>query len=281
MGIIRFSLPCSAKHLLHMSTIRFLFFALFAISLFSACDRRPQQKGISLDQLSQTDAAQDTSVGVSQVITRPSTVLLTAHPDHRLVTVYKLIQETGRKGAYIGTNHYYHSHSDSDEVEEGLGNRWNAWHGHYMPGIEALQGANLLHISHYNMKTKARNDLFEHPVWINTLYYPAFETDTLNGKPVVRDYYLVSAYDEDTNKDSIVNFRDLRHFYHFDLEGKKRTQLIPPNYSVVSSEYDPANDAMYIFASLDANGNGRRDTEEPVHVFWISLKAPMLAERLY
>ncbi|MCC6726614.1 MAG: hypothetical protein IT258_19085 [Saprospiraceae bacterium] len=131
------------------------------------------------------------------------------------------------------------------------------------------------------MKTKARNDLFEHPVWINTLYFPAFETDTLNGSSVQRDYYMVSAYDEDTNRDSMVNYRDLRRFYHFDLEAKKRTQLIPPNYSVVSSEYDPANDAMFVFASLDANSNGKRDTEEPVHVFWFSMKAPAPGERLY
>lgn len=223
------------------------------------------------------------SLGVANAktaLTRPSTVLLTAHADHRLVTVYKLLQNPERGKAYLGTNYYYRS--DEEPYEEGeIGPRRNAWHGHYMPGIEALHGVNLLNISHYDMKSKARNDLFEHPVWINTLYYPAFETDTLNGSPVQRDYYMVSAYDEDTNRDSMVNYRDLRRFYHFDLEGKKRTQLIPPNYSVVSSEYDPANDAMFVFASLDANSNGKRDTEEPVHVFWFSLKVPAVGERLY
>ncbi|MBK8567279.1 MAG: hypothetical protein IPN76_29140 [Saprospiraceae bacterium] len=250
----------------------------------SSCRNEPQEelKGISVDQLSDTEGVAD-SVGEgvpAKVVTRPSDVLLTAHADHRLVTVNRLMQHSSYRGGktYLGSNYYY---SSSDYEEEEGYPRLNAWHGHYMPGIEAVRGVNLLNISHYNMNTKTKHDLFELPVWVNTLYYPAFETDTLNGKPVMRDYYMVSAYDEDTNKDSILNYHDLRRFYLFDLEGKRLAQLVPPNYSVVSSEYDPANDAMFVYASLDENANGKRDVVEPVHVFWFSLKAPAPGERLY
>lgn len=42
----------------------------------------------------------------------------------------------------------------------------------------------------------------------------------------------------------------------------------------MSSEYDPANDYMYIFAKLDENGNGQMETNEKMHIFWIDLKNP-------
>ncbi len=255
-----------------------LFFALLVLSACSD-DADHTEKGISIDELSEIEADSLAEAVPSKVVTRPSDVLLTAHPDHRLVTVNRLMQHSSNRGGktYLSSNYHYNSYMDEEEGYPRL----NAWHGHYMPGIEAVRGVNLLNISHYNMKSKAKNDLFGHPVWVNTLYYPAFEQDTLNGAPVVRDYYMVSAYDEDTNKDSILNYHDLRRFYLFDLEGKRLAQLVPPNYSVVSSEYDPANDAMFVYASLDENANGKRESEEAVHVFWFSLRAPAPGERLY
>jgi hypothetical protein len=256
----------------------FLYF-LSLIIIQSSCflNKEKSQKDISLDQSSQSSELPDSTNGMSlgKIATRPSSVLLTGHAAHRLVAVNKLIQDFGERRSYIDGNHYYQSYSEDEVVGE------SAWHGHFMPGIEALYGSSLLNITHYNMLTKQQNDLFEQSVLIKTLYFPANEIDTLNGVPIVRDYYMISAYDEDTNKDSLINYYDLRHFYLFDLEGKRRTPLVPSNYSVISSEYDPSNDAMFVFASLDANSNGKRETEEPVHIFWFSLKSPAPAERLY
>ncbi len=59
---------------------------------------------------------------------------------------------------------------------------------------------------------------------------------------------MVSVYDDDSNKDGFINVKDLRKFYYFDIEGKNKKNLIPANYSVMSSEYDSANDFMYVFA---------------------------------
>ncbi|MEM9887809.1 MAG: hypothetical protein AAF849_18080 [Bacteroidota bacterium] len=50
--------------------------------------------------------------------------------------------------------------------------------------------------------------------------------------------------------------KDLRRFYHFDLEVSKKTDLIPKNYSVMSSEFDPENDFMYVFARMDESKKG-------------------------
>lgn len=58
-------------------------------------------------------------------------------------------------------------------------------------------------------------------------------------------------------------------------------QLIPDLYSVSSSQFDPSNDYMYIYATMDENGNGHQDDTEDVHVFWIDLKAPSKGVRLY
>ena len=141
--------------------------------------------------------------------------------------------------------------------------------------------ADWMNIGHYDLETKTKNNLFEKPVVIKTLYYPSFIQDALNYRPTQRDYYMVSVYDEDTNQDSLINQKDLRRFYHFDLFGKDKKTLIPKNYSVLSSEYDPENDFMFIFANLDENKNGKREEAEPVHAFWLDLKAPDTGERLY
>lgn len=92
---------------------------------------------------------------------------------------------------------------------------------------------------------------------------------------------MVSVYDEDTNKDGYINVRDLRRLYYFDITGNNKRALIPVNYSVYKSEYDPANDFMYIFAQLDKNENGKIDEGEDHHIYWIDLKNPERTGRQY
>jgi len=123
--------------------------------------------------------------------------------------------------------------------------------------------------------------IFPKPVLVRTLYYPAFSKDTLNYSPVVRNYYLISAYDQDTNKDGFINIKDLRRFYYFSLDASQKQLLVPANYTVYKSEYDPANDYMYVLAQLDENNNGNIEEKEPVQIFWINLKDPMQAGKLY
>jgi hypothetical protein len=150
-----------------------------------------------------------------------------------------------------------------------------------MPGIDILFGYNLLNIAHYDLKQEKGNFLFNHPVLVKTFYYPSFEQDSIDKQPINRNFYLVSVYDEDTNKDTLINKNDLRRFYLFDSSCIVKTQIIPTNYSVIRSQYDSKNDIMYIFARLDENKNGTQDKSEPVNVFWFSLKAPSKAKRLY
>ena len=52
--------------------------------------------------------------------------------------------------------------------------------------------------------------------------------------------------------------------------------MIPINYSVMNSEYDPGNDRMYIFAKVDQNQNGELDIKDPTNIFWINLKNPKM-----
>ncbi|MDP1727870.1 MAG: hypothetical protein Q8M15_13880 [Bacteroidota bacterium] len=103
----------------------------------------------------------------------------------------------------------------------------------------------------------------------------------MNNKPVNRNYFIVSAYNDDTNKDGYINPKDLRRIYLFNISGEKQKALIPENYSVFKSEYDSENDLMYVFAQLDTNENGSRDEGEPIHIFWIDLKEPYKTGRQY
>ncbi len=150
-----------------------------------------------------------------------------------------------------------------------------------MGALLLMQGTHMVNISVHNNKNQTQKNFFETPVLIKTLYYPSFSKDTLNTKPILRNYYMVSVYDEDTNQDGFINIHDLRRFYHFNSEGVNKHPLVPVNYSVISSEYDPANDFMYVFARIDSNENGKAEDMEDIHVFWINLSNPLNNGLLY
>ena len=207
--------------------------------------------------------------------TRPSNVLLTGVPNVRLTTIYKVNLNKKDNSTFIGSNSFYYRY------EETEGNTSNNWNNNLMPGLESVYGYNLTNISHYDIKENKQKNFFEKPVLVRTLYYPAFSKDTLNGKPVNRNYFIVSVYNDDTNKDGFVNLKDLRRLYLFDINGVRQKALIPENYSVFKSEYDSDNDFMYVFAQLDNNNNGRQDEGEPIHIFWIDLKDPNKTGRQY
>jgi len=255
------------KTIYHLATLALL------VCLFAGCRQEKMQKGFAVQSTDEeeTESGFNEKAPVAKLAIQPSNVLLTGNSDYRLTTLYKVNYNKKSERTFIGSNNYHQKYWD-----RAPNNRWNY---HYMPGLEAVYGYNMLNVSLHNVATKATSNLFAQHVLIKTLYYPAFEQDTLNGVPVNRNYYFVSVYDEDTNGDSLINLRDLRRFYYFDLDGKNQRPLIPTNYSVTGAEYDSANDFMYVFAKEDANG--RKDDDEQTHIFWIDLKDPASSGRLY
>jgi hypothetical protein len=247
--------------------------------IISGCSskREPKEEQIRVD-ISSDSLLNDTTffnsvkgnLSLSQIPSEPNTVVLTGMPQHRLVTVYKS-KITPPRAKY---DEYGYSR---DNYESGESERYR----HFMPGIDLIYGYNLLNIAHYDLTTEKLNFLFDHPVLVKSLYYPSFVQDSIDKKPVNRDYYLVSVYDADTNTDTLINKHDLRRFYYFNATASEKIQLLPPDYSVVRSQYDWKNDLMYVFANHDANKNGIVDKKEPLHIFWFSLKSPATAKRLY
>ncbi len=245
---------------------------------FAACNRAEQKANAEqVVAISDDDESADSTINqvsssenMKQVASYPNEVLLTGLKSHRIISIYKAqvakentAQGLLRKFRYSGSKEAYETYT------------------HYMPGIDVLFGYKLLNLAHYDLRTDKQNYFFSKPVLIRSFYYPSFEVDTLHKKAVHRNYYLVSAYDEDTNKDTLITHHDLRHFYLFDSTGTQKTLLLPKNYSVLRSQYDSDNDAMYIFARLDANNNGAKEDDEPIHVFWIDLNAPSVAKKMY
>ncbi|MDX2247526.1 MAG: hypothetical protein SF052_12150 [Bacteroidia bacterium] len=236
----------------------------------SCTDNSLENKGFQVNEITETEEGEKI-VGIPidslELETRPRNVLLTKHPNHRLSSIYKINYDKRTGKPFTGANTYHTNWGESENDESN-------WNNNFMPGFEAVYGYNFVNISHYNNETQTQKEFFDKPVLVKTLYYPAFSKDTLNNQPVTRDYYMVSVYDEDTNKDGFITITDLRRFYHFDLNGNRKKALIPPHYSAMSSEYDSDNDFMYIFAKPDQNNNGQIEQEEPIHIFWIDLKNP-------
>ncbi|MEL7160173.1 MAG: hypothetical protein AAFN92_05395, partial [Bacteroidota bacterium] len=205
-------------------------------------------------------------------------VLLTTHSGYRLTPIFKRnTREQYRGGDLLWTGSPdFHRGGSSYRNLPG-----NAWHNHFLPGYTAAFGPNWVNVSVYDVKANKATELFERPVLIQTLYYPAYEPDTLNGTPVLRTHYLVSAYDEDTNGDKIISDRDLRRLYAFDLTGGQAQRLLPADLYVLSCTYDPTNDYLYVYARRDENGNGQMEIEESRVTYWIDLNDPRERELVY
>lgn len=254
--------------------------SVFVIVFFlvSCSGDKLEEKGFSVNSIVDNND-DDNPNGISKdslkFETKPSNVLLTGLSEYRIATIYKVNYNKKSKSSFIGFNYFHFNYS---EIGSSKGNRWNF---NYMPGLEAVYGYNMVNVSHYNILTNKQILFFDNPVLIKTLYYPSFSKDTLNFEPVNRNYFMVSVYDEDTNKDGFINMKDLRRFYLFDINGKNKSLLIPRDYSIIKSEYDSANDFMYVFAQHDENENGEKDDGEALHVYWIDLKDPNKTGRLY
>jgi hypothetical protein len=240
------------------------------------CGNKLEQKGFAVTPSTNEEETNDYGISKDSMIfpTRPSNVLLTGNPKYRLATIYK-VNFNNDSTTFIGSNDFHYNY---ESIGETNGNQWN---NNYLPGLETVYGYNLVNVSHFNIETQEKKNFFELPVLIKTLYYPSFSKDTLNYKPVNRNYFLISVYDEDTNKDGFINVNDLRRFYSFDINAESRKAIVPTDYSVYKSEYDPANDLVYIFAKLDENKNGIVDELESISIFWVDLKNPERTGKQY
>lgn len=256
------------------------FLVLAVVLTLAACNNShnyKEQKGISLEQTTENDEEDvnklENNKQFKDLVTRPGKSLSTWYDEHRLVSIFKLNYSPKAKEYFTGSNDFrYRNYYDNEGYSKN---------GSYLPGLEVTYGYNILNVAHYNRATNTRNEFFDKPVLVNNLYYPTTSRDSINKKPIIRDYYMVSVYDQDTNNDSLINHKDLRRLYHYDLDVQTKTVLIPTEYSVLGSQYDSQNDHMIVRAILDKNQNGIVDVDEATHLFWIDLKKPEAGVRLY
>lgn len=250
-----------------------IFFILFVVTFF-ACNENSEKfkdKGFQIEEneseLNQSNSNNAIKKDSLNFKTKSVGVLLTGNPNIRISPLYKVNYSEKEKKFFTGSNDFYYGYNDDDPKD---GNNWNS----IIPGFEALFGYNLVNIFHFNHSENSGKKLFNKPVLIKTCYYPSFKVDTLNFKPIVRNFYMISAYDEDTNKDKYINIKDLRRFYLFDINGENLGEIVPKNYSVIGAMYDSGNDYLYIDAKLDSNKDGKISENEPVSIFYLDLKNP-------
>ncbi|TDM00013.1 MAG: hypothetical protein C4K58_01845 [Flavobacteriaceae bacterium] len=245
---------------------------LLSLFLLWSCGEKYEKKGFQVSEVVENEAGEKVaglSLDTIKMETRPSKVLLTKNPAYRITPIFKVNTSKPSGEIFVGSPEYYSTWGDEDDKD---GNNWN---GNFMPGTTAMYGYNLVNLSLFDFQSKKAKYFFPKPVLIKTFYYPAFSKDSMDFKPVERNYYMVSVYDEDSNNDGFLNLKDLRRFYHFDIKGENKQVLVPPNYSVVSSQYDAGNDFMFVYAKKDSNNNGEIEESEPLDVFWIDVKNPL------
>lgn len=249
------------------------------VLIFGCSESYKNEKGFNVSEtiIENSDDESGMDKDAIKFKTQPSKVVLTGINEVRLITEFKVNYNKNREVSYVGSNEFRTNYQEEDDIKK-YGNNWNS---NIVPGFSALCGYNMVNVSYFNYDSPIQKKFFDKPVLVKTLYYPAFLTDTLNFKPVKRNYFMISCYDEDTNKDGKINMKDLRRFYYFDMELKEKRLLIPTEYSVTGSDYDSANDFMLVYAKLDANKNGIIDKNEETHVFWIDLNSPEQTGKQY
>jgi hypothetical protein len=249
-------------------------FILISIILISCTEKNEKfkDKGFQVDEIESENAEVNSKNAIKNdslnFKSKSVDVLLTGNKNIRLSPIYKVNYSEKEKKFFTGSNDFHYGYNDDNPKD---GNNWNS----VIPGFEALFGYNLMNIFHFNHTENRGKKLFKKPVLIKTCYYPSFKVDTLNFKPVQRNFYMISAYDEDTNKDKYINNKDLRRFYLFDINGENLGEIVPKNHSVIGAMYDSGNDYLYIDAKLDSNKDGKISEHEPVSIFYLDLKNPM------
>lgn len=264
-----------------------LLISILSIFFANCKEKKQYSKGFEVSStIEQGEADEEIGIHKDSILfeTQPTEVLQTKQINLRLTPIFKVNVDPKTEERYIGSLYTYSIGDDyyyQEDDQKPKGPQANVWNGHIIPGFEAGYGFNLVNVSHFDLTTQTRKNFFEKPALIRTLYYPAYSNDTLHYKPVTRNYYLISAFDEDTNKDGMINPKDLRRLFYFDATASQKKALLPLDYSVYRGDYDDANDYLHVFARKDLNGNGQVEKTEPIHVFWIDLKDPLKLGRLY
>ncbi|HLP10518.1 MAG TPA: hypothetical protein VK177_01230 [Flavobacteriales bacterium] len=255
-----------------------LFYALTAFVAISCnqseTKKKPQE--LTLSEVEEENTFDSTNYlgrneSLQKLITSPNSVRLTGIDRVKLIPIYKL-RKTSNRGIQYGESSTYYEYEGITKQEDGF--------HYFMPGIEIIEGYNLINIAHYDVSTERLSYFFNKPTLINVAYFPGPKKDSLAFQQVTRNFFLVSAYDEDSNGDSLINKKDLRKFFYINETNSTKKQLIPKHYSAQRSTYDYKSDIMYIYTRHDRNKNGQIEKTEPVSVFWIDFKDPGTLKKL-
>lgn len=252
-----------------------IIYLLIIVALFSCKEqKKAKEQSISLNE---TNVSFDTASGISssnnfsQLTTTPNDLVLTGIDKIRLLPVYKIPASQDK-------NILYDQGSSYDREKEFLNEDDFRY---YMPGIDIIKGYNLVNIGHYNIEKGQLTYFFKKPVLVRTLYFPGVLKDSLNKNEINRNFFLVSAYNEDTNHDSLINNKDFRRLFYIDSLNDTQISLLPKDFSAIRSSYDFKNDIMTIRARKDENKNGILEKTEPVSIFLLSLKNPTTLKQVY
>lgn len=259
-----------------MKLAGYLAFPCF-LFLFSCSEKKPtKEQFLSLSEIDSSHFV-DTPRGLnstntfSQINTTPNSMILTGIDNVRLFSVYKIPGKQDKNILYDeGTT--YRDEEESELQEDS--------YKYFMPGIDIIRGYNLVNIGHYQVGKDTLSYFFEKPVLIKTLYFPGVRNDSLRKQQVNRNFFLVSVYNTDTNKDSVINNKDLRRFFFIDELNQNKISLLPEYYSAIRSSYDYKNDIMFIHARNDRNKNGISESSEPISIFLLELNNPVRLKKI-
>lgn len=250
--------------------------------------RQANDDGIAIrvDQPNDTggETEGEEALGLPNLFTVPR-MYSTGHPG---LVVFALFLERDHRQNRTGRSQHGSYRRDYSEEYEGSSyyNGYDPYDGasqryhNYHPGFDVIMGGLKRNLMLLFPTDTAARAVFSRQVLIKNVYIPSQLPDTVNGVPVRRNFILCSVFDTDTNADTLLDHRDLRRLYAVPVAGGPPVNLLPPDYSVQSSAYSPANDVLFYFARQDRNQNGEPDVEDPIAVFRLDPRTPLRVDQV-
>ncbi|MBS4040430.1 MAG: hypothetical protein KGZ81_07505 [Flavobacteriales bacterium] len=96
-----------------------------------------------------------------------------------------------------------------------------------------------------------------------------------------KPFLLMALYDQDTNKDQLINTNDIKAMYLSEIDGEKLTKISPDQMEWIDWNYQESLQRIYFRCVADTDQNGKFEKSDKVHYFYVDLKADLWEAKEY
>lgn len=93
-------------------------------------------------------------------------------------------------------------------------------------------------------------------------------------KKISRHYILYNLQDKDTNRDGVLDNKDIETLYLSNLDGTDFRKITPENQNLNAIQLEPWYNRLYFITIEDSNKDGKFDRRDKYHYFYVNFTNP-------